>query len=1023
MDRAFSRKSGSSHGSSSSAAQPAASASSCGAAQPSVTWGPSLGGTSSSAVQPAARSADLVQQAQNLGHFPRRFKKAETVEQKAEDSLAKKISMAWVGLPEADKQALTALKEFGGSAVQPATGSADLVGQVQKLGHYPRRFKEAKTVEQKAENNLAVRISKAWAALPEADKQTLSAVQAQMRSESQHTQETQLLERLRALGRWPVKYASPTHPQQEQERQLAKAIWKARKSGRLSAASEAEIDEIHWMHQRELQAKSMEADVAATNAVRKARQETARQRRARLQRLLASLQTSRQRCDCHDFAHWCALWRSDSHLACRLRLAGHHFSHCQLARSPLKRVASSAAQPASKHPRKGNDDAPAATSSAVQPEARNADLAESDDNLLADFQRLAVSSHGAQFDADSGNPLLWGYKGYLGDPMCDPKTTFENAGLVAACKDCGGAIVCGVLHSGCPSDYSDLSEADHHMVTFLHHCRNAKCQLDTLARGWESHMVPLAVTPGSDVGMESADYRWILKQCKAKADWQLPQRLTFSGRLAKKKAATFQHRGRPPHFTECGFWDKTDEIDGSQAPFGEWRARCLPLTQEPEWTLNDLNVKEAWCQVDLAALDECSPAAMLALASDAVNTLGRWPVSLPPGLCAQTRRLEVRLALVLNAYMSKPLSTHGRKEFFDAIRYKRQIRALRSSALQPAPYDRTRSAAQPAPDSAAAARWRSKLRELGLDIKPVEGKQVFCHTPSKTILQHPCQMQVLQKFGAYAALKLWKKQLGDVDKLFMFTRDFVHFNRTGMRAEDPHAHKWRESKVWINYTQHVGANDWANALTERQLCEVLDVKDQLREGETPRASPGDIMGPRSRIWDWYVQTHADGDAEAALRAARAKLTGSLLKQNLDFQKAFHAVSKTQESKYSQYEFKTRFVNYQMPLFLWAGGTYARREADFPKAQSTVMWIDKHILPLGIRSPGVHFCESIEKADRTWKQAQWYGKAPDPCALMQPFPYATASMRDFIFGAVQPGFHHLALFHHLAPASTTEHQRV
>ena len=72
-----------------------------------------------------------------------------------------------------------------------------------------------------------------------------------------------------------------------------------------------------------------------------------------------------------------------------------------------------------------------------------------------------------------------------------------------------------------------------------------------------------------------------------------------------------------------------------------------------------------------------------------------------------------------------------------------------------------------------------------------------------------------------------------------------------------------------------------------------------------------------------MQTHADGDAEAALRAARAKLTGSLLKQNLDFQKAFQAVSKSQESKYSQYESKTRFVKFQMPLFLWAGGTYAR----------------------------------------------------------------------------------------------------
>ena len=61
------------------------------------------------------------------------------------------------------------------SAVQPAARSADLVGQVQKLGHYPGRFKEPQIEDQKAENNLAMKISKAWAELAEADRQTLMA--------------------------------------------------------------------------------------------------------------------------------------------------------------------------------------------------------------------------------------------------------------------------------------------------------------------------------------------------------------------------------------------------------------------------------------------------------------------------------------------------------------------------------------------------------------------------------------------------------------------------------------------------------------------------------------------------------------------------------------------------------------------------------------------------------------------------------------------------------------------------------
>ena len=44
------------------------------------------------------------------------------------------------------------------SVVQPAPSSAALLEKVQKLGHYPRRFKKAETDEQKAENSLAEKI-------------------------------------------------------------------------------------------------------------------------------------------------------------------------------------------------------------------------------------------------------------------------------------------------------------------------------------------------------------------------------------------------------------------------------------------------------------------------------------------------------------------------------------------------------------------------------------------------------------------------------------------------------------------------------------------------------------------------------------------------------------------------------------------------------------------------------------------------------------------------------------------------
>ena len=102
-----------------------------------------------------------------------------------------------------------------------------------------------------------------------------------------------------------------------------------------------------------------------------------------------------------------------------------------------------------------------------------------------------------------------------------------------------------MLHSGVPVD-TGIQDADHHMGTFLHRCEDAQCKLDIVARGWERRMVPYAVTPGDDVGMTWEDYRWLLKQCKARADWQLPERLAWNGRIMKDKAARFQYRGSLP---------------------------------------------------------------------------------------------------------------------------------------------------------------------------------------------------------------------------------------------------------------------------------------------------------------------------------------------------------------------------------------------------------------------------------------------------------------------------------------------
>ena len=111
----------------------------------------------------------------------------------------------------------------------------------------------------------------------------------------------------------------------------------------------------------------------------------------------------------------------------------------------------------------------------------------------------------------------------------------------------------------------------------------------------------------------------------------------------------------------------------------------------------------------------------------------------------------------------------------------------------------------------------------------------------------------------------------------------------------------------------------------------------------------------------------------------------------------------QTTLYTQYKLDcvspepTRLSYGQLQFLLWAswaGGTYARREADFPDEQSSSTWLETYMLPLGIKAPGFRCCRDFEQVLKTWKHAQWYGKAPHRLALETPFPYATTSMQKF-----------------------------
>ena len=84
---------------------------------------------------------------------------------------------------------------------------------------------------------------------------------------------------------------------------------------------------------------------------------------------------------------------------------------------------------------------------------------------------------------------------------------------------------------------------------------------------------------------------------------------------------------------------------------------------------------------------------------------------------------------------------------------------------------------------------------MNLHIKPVDGKLVFAHAPSKSILKRSQQEEVLRKLGVVEPLHLWSDATKPWDRFFMFERNFVEYNQAGMRAGDPNARKWNASKL------------------------------------------------------------------------------------------------------------------------------------------------------------------------------------------------------------------------------------
>ena len=112
-------------------------------------------------------------------------------------------------------------------------------------------------------------------------------------------------------------------------------------------------------------------------------------------------------------------------------------------------------------------------------------------------------------------------------------------------------------------------------------------------------------------------------------------------------------------------------------------------------------------------------------------------------------------------------------EFFEAIACKtKKLKALRDivSSLSDIDIFAARPGLTATSAAQRAACWLSELRALGLHMRAVDGRDVFFHTPAKSMLQERAQEAVLRKFGAYEPLELCYQATEPWGRFFIFDR-------------------------------------------------------------------------------------------------------------------------------------------------------------------------------------------------------------------------------------------------------------
>ena len=877
----------------------------------------------STAAEHAQSAEALMERVRKLGHLPKESQSKFQEEQRLGLALRRARATGIMSAYESELRSLDARS----AAAEHAQSAEALMDSVRKLGHLPKESQSKSQEEQLLARDI--REAKASGLLKafEEELDEIAAADERRRTIVVATDHKASLEALY----YDIDSAVSQNVSLAACRQLAAKLDYFEHHPLLqSTDAQALVTELRWMLGRYRQSRRTEKQKVA--AKMKHAKQAARRRSAlsAVKATLAQWRAAKDKCNCHEFSCWQDVWRLDPLAATTLRASNHHLPGCHMWRAGSEGDAGFLCSQCGlafswrDMSRSGIDEDSLHSSRTNLTEEADCNA----DGFIHRFEPNPCFTHGHKLfeydwrsDSDSDEPHLFREVAPLVKCTCLHKRSvrfsgFRTCGIKSTCSHCSSTIETGVLYGGYDPDRQRFYFKE---LTFHHHL--GECDLPgpfpgRFSRQWMAAIDgPILSIPG---GIGHQAYRQLMNHCGATADYMLHRyRFGMSGRLLCGKPTISTLLQKAPH------------AGSEYSIFNRFPGISSPLKLEPNFQLNDTDVRTSWAKLQLDLVDEISPEVLTKILIQAKAALGRYPqVRFGPfpngGTYVQygdkgfhraslhgAHRTETRVALLWQIWRSRrsdasyldvlnsieeslkdadgcvPKSELDKLDAYFGVDGKdggvnsantdpTRRRVLNSWCRWRRELSRELAAEQP--DEKLILVWardvEAVLETYGLNIKGVDASRVFFHVPSKPMSVER-QKQALIRAGVYHALDIcwgsscyapnpckacwwvpreWFKHhlplvasIADRDAIaipghrlarrgsdgiweelregkkidpwkgfFVTHADFDAYNRKGMRAEDPNAHRWSSAKLLFDYTPYATTSDWREALDQNR---------------------------------------------------------------------------------------------------------------------------------------------------------------------------------------------------------------